>query len=251
MKSAVLSVSHLLAAILFMSSGVQPINAQQGLAESEIEGLYFVTHYGYGVGGGVTIRFDPYLLLKNGDAFNDLRVPPQDLDVAASKREDPDSWGTWQREGSEYVFYFPDDKDGEERIEEDGVYPAIPADDGETLTGTWRSLGGGGNTALGGQALVWAAKAITFSRDGRFELEISGGGSNEAAGVGVTALSRRASMGTYHLSGHVAELRYDDGRVERSNFYFFPDHGQKDLDTFVLGGSTYSADKETKARNQT
>lgn len=206
-----------------------------GVGQDAFAGIYLFTVYGYGVGGGVSVRHQPYVFFGNGWAHKGVDGPPAEIDP---ERRVGDEWLRWRVEGDEYVLT---EAGGEERRYGSGrVYKTFPAGVGESLQGTWRALSGGGNTALGGNAMIYAASAIEFMADGRFELRESSGGSNAEAGWRTTAGARRASSGRYHLSGHTIELTFEDGRKEVHGFYFFPNHGEKDTKALGLGGVTYS-----------
>lgn len=45
-----------------------------------------------------------YLLLKDGTVHNGLPVPPEDMNVADSKKYDANAWGRWRKNGSNYEF---------------------------------------------------------------------------------------------------------------------------------------------------
>jgi hypothetical protein len=49
-----------------------------------------------------------------------------------------------------------------------------------------------------------------------------------------------STTGTYTLDGYTLELRYDDGRIDRTFFYFWNDK----KDYVVIGGVTYSIPTE-------
>ncbi len=102
-------------------------------------------------------------------------------------------------------------------------YRTFAASPGETLSGTYRSVGGGGNTSLGGDVMVVDARSITFDSAGRFESASTKGGSGPNSVTGATS----QNAGSYRLNGHTIEMRYADGRSVTTGFYFFPAKGQK------------------------
>jgi hypothetical protein len=207
-----------------------------GVADSEIEAVYLLLDYEYGLGGAVYPVSTPYLLLKNGKIYRDLTVPPRDLDVTKSQSVEPKKWGTWRRSGSKLTAAWSNGKTSNW----DTQPAAVAAHSGQKINGSFKSIGGGGNTALGGTTMTVSANGITFSPDGRFSLATFKAGSSSSSGVGTTTSSQRNRSGTYRLDGYAIDMTFDDGRTQRAFFCFFPN---KD-DYFQLGECAYSPVKQ-------
>jgi hypothetical protein len=206
------------------------------LGPAAIEGVYFVAEYGFGVGGFMTSSFQPYLLLKNGAVTKDFSVAPEELDVERSQRESPKDWGRWQRQGGTLAITWNQGKPQSWKT----WYVGIPARAGETLTGRYYNLKGGGNVAFGGGVMTFASKAIRFAPDGRFSLERKGGATSEEAGPFGTVTTSKESAGTYRLSGYTLTLTFGDGRVERRPFLFFSTKNKaKDPKAIFIGEDNY------------
>ena len=78
----------------------------KGVQPDEIEAVMF---YGYNsYGWGVSFEEEQRLVLKDGWAYDKLRVPPADLDVAASRKNEPKLWHKWRKNGKDYEI----EKDG-------------------------------------------------------------------------------------------------------------------------------------------
>jgi hypothetical protein len=190
-----------------------------------IEGLYMILRYGFGVGGGMTSYYAPYLLLKDGTVTDDLDyVPLTDADIARWRGRKPRAWGRWARRGSVIAITWNDARRKPETWEK--WFNGRPGEPGLPLSGRYRSIGGGGNTALGGDVMVAAWKDMVFSPNGTV---VSGGGSGgfsggQGTGVSVATSSRQAQrQARYRIDGYQIEFTYPDGRRERKWFYLYPD----------------------------
>ena len=72
----------------------------KGVQPDEIEAVMF---YGYNsYGWGVSFEEEQRLVLKDGWAYDNLHVPPADLDVAASRKNEPELWHKWRKNGKDY-----------------------------------------------------------------------------------------------------------------------------------------------------
>ncbi len=196
---------------------------------SALEGVYLNQSTGFGVGGMMTIEFDAYAVFKDGTISADVNSL-----VTQSGARDPKKWGRWQRSGNGFRVTWNNGKTSE--LSGSTFYKTFAAKPGETLNGTYRSIGGGGNTALGGGTMIFDASIITFFPDGRFDTSSAKGGS----APGVVTSARGASSGTYRLDAHMIEMRYSDGRTARSAFYFYPAKGEKTTRAIGIGNRDYT-----------
>jgi hypothetical protein len=223
---------------------IQPyqwVNAPgKGLQAAQIEAVVYGWRQVFEI-GGLQMRENAYLLLKDGAVHNGLPVPPQDMDIAASRRQEPAKWGRWQRSGKGYAFAWPD-QPGEFKAVQGGPMQAVRA--GVLLDGEWTAAssyeipGGGG---------AWSKWGLRLTRDGRFEKFRFGGAGAGGAGSGmdvvtssvwddkgaVTAASapnvtvrnskqngpRGDLTGRYEIDGYAITLRQDDGLVVRLPFF--------------------------------
>ena len=212
----------------------QGVPGKQYLSPSQIVGVYLNESYTSGVGGMVVLQYDPVLLLRDGTAYEDFDVPPTELNVASFKKAQPKSWGRWTKTAAGFSVRFNGDKSSSDIK---ASFKVKPASAGQKLAGEYTSIGGGGNTALGGSVMVAYSDTYVFDRNGRFSGERAGGGN--APGVAVASSSKNA--GTYTLSGYTLRLKYNDGRVVRRLFYFYPDKDRADKSVVGIGGSSYIA----------
>jgi hypothetical protein len=210
----------------------------KGIAAKDIEALAYRWEQ-VSVVGGLEMCYYAYLLLKDGSVHNGLPVPPQDMNVADSKKYDANRWGRWRKNGSGYEFAWGKG-DGFKQMSRLNV--VSPAQTNQRLQGTWGtswsvSTGGGGS---------WSFWGVTLNSDGRFEKYRRGGhgASNPAAevaagvvyddegssstvsgpnvGGGASSKSNKTKAvrsGTYSLNGYTMELRYGNGTVVRLPFF--------------------------------
>ncbi len=204
-----------------------PNSRNAGLAA--LEGVYLNQSTGFGVGGMMTIEFDAYAVFKDGSITSDITVFG-----GQSSARNPKKWGRWQRAGNGFRVTWDSGKTSD--LSGSTFYKTFPASAGETLSGAYRSVGGGGNTAFGGSTMIVDASNLNFFPDGRFEGSSAKGGS----APGVATSVRSASSGTYRLDGHTIEMRYGDGRVVKTGFYFYPAKGVKATKAIGIGNRAYS-----------
>ena len=208
----------------------------RGLKSSQVLGVYLYEGYSTGVGGMMIMTFEPILLLRDGSARRYLEIPPTDLNVARDKAANGRDWGRWTRGGKGFVVRWSA-KDTDELKASFKTKPARP---NQTMARAYETIGGGGNTALGGNVMVAFSNTYQFARNGTFTTEGGGGanvGATDTTG-GVAVSSRRGTAGRYKLDGHTITLRYNDGRVVRKMFYFYPDSDR----AIGIGDDTYTID---------
>jgi hypothetical protein len=244
----------------------------RGLPDKELAAVVIEGRADYN--NGTRWEEDVRFLLRDGTVYRRTDMPPDQLDVAASRRLEPQQWGRWRANGKGYDMQ-AQDFDGRPAGDwKTGHHHAVkPWPQGTRLEGFFSRGTFSGSLVTGG---VSSKRAIRFTRDGRFErstssLGTSGGlaavnganismssradgkGSSSTAGgtvagpLGtVTATSGThnkddgaSRRGRYQLSGFVLTLDYDDGHQER--LLCFPVHD--DGKTVYVGSGSLSLDK--------
>jgi hypothetical protein len=215
------------------ANSAQTANAapQTSANQSDLEGVYLDQSYSYGVGGMTTIDFDSYAVFKDGTICENIDT------IVRGHSAQAKGCGQWTRKGNGFSVRW--NKGKNEELGGSTFYRTHPAASGERLNGRYTSLGGGGNTALGGDTMIFASQSYVFHPDGRFESAKSGGGGNS----GVTTLASRSQSGTYALDRNVIEMRFGDGKTIRTGFFFFPSHGKKTHGSIGIGETVYSLRK--------
>lgn len=201
----------------------------------QMTGLYLHEEYGFGVGGMMIIEHNPYVLFPDGTITSDLDyMPSSEADIARWRAREPKHWGNWTKNGANINIRWNDPRSKPETWEK--WYVARPGTEGMPMAGFYQSLGGGGNTALGGTVMIAAWKDFDFSPNGTV---VKGGGSGsmtDGPGASVaTSSTRRPGQANYRIHPHSIELQYADGHSERRWFYLFPDSD----DVIGIGESTY------------
>jgi hypothetical protein len=244
-----------------------------GLADKDLAAI--VIHGRSDYSNGTRWEEDVRFLLRDGTAYRRTDMPPDQLDVAASRQLEPQQWGRWRSNGNGYDMQdqdFDGRPAGDWTSQQHHAVKPWPPDtrlDGYFSRGTFS-----GSLVTGG---VSSTRAIRFTREGRFErsyssLGASGGlaaingaaisasargdgkGSSSTAGgtvagpfgtvgatSGTTTLDDGASRrGRYQLGGYVLTLDYDDGHQER--LLSFPVHGDGKT-VYVGSGSLTRSDR--------
>ena len=204
-----------------------------GTSTAAARSIYLHEEYQTGVGGYLYVVYQPYLMFGDGDVYRNLATSVDRLDVAASKKSEPDEWGTWSASDGEVKLVWNDGDS--ETWEKDEWYTTQTAKKGELIAGSYSSISGGGDTAFGGDVITFSSANIAFDGD-RFTYEKTGGGTSRD----VTAYSSQDRAGTYALDGDTITLRFNNGSVETKFFYFYPDS----KDVFGIGDDYYILDDE-------
>ncbi len=239
----------------------------KGLGAKDIEAIVYRWEQIYEI-GGLQLHDYAYLLLMDGTVYQGLPVPPEDMDVAASKKNESKSWGRWRKSGGNYEVAWADAPHKFEPLKQANV--VVPAKPNERAQGTWT---GASSYSMPGGAGSWLNWGITLTADGRFEKFRSGGAGSgqmgELSGTKVTTgavfddegsvsvvsgpnigggsqskseKTKADRSGTYALNGYTLELRYDNGAIVRLPFFW--SDAKRDMVWFE--GSLLSTPKDKK-----
>lgn len=211
-----------------------------------LEGIYLHLEYQTGVGGGVYPVYVPYVFYSDGRVTSDLTYYPSSAaDIANWKQKRPKGWGRWSRNGEEISLQWDDPQRKPSLWKKSSWHLARSAPGGYQLSGAYGSIGGGGNTALGGTTMVAAWNNYNFSPDGTMTNGKGAMGSNEQ----VTSTSQRSNQGTYQVEGTSIHFRYADGKQERRWFFLFPDSDNViGIGNTVFNKSTSKKSRTTRSR---
>jgi hypothetical protein len=117
---------------------------------------------------------DTHLLFEDGTAYKYCQIPPDELDIDASKRLEPDKWTEWRKHWGTYQM--KNKEDGNWYDLEGG--PGIKAPDGTQLSGKYLS-------AHGSPTFGASKHHIIFHDNGRFEMSSFSISSNSSSGGGM------------------------------------------------------------------
>jgi hypothetical protein len=241
----------------------------RGLRTDQVEGVLVEWEQVYEI-TGLQYRESLYLLLKDGTAYRDPWVPPEDFDVAASRKLQPDRWLRWRRNGGSWEVR-SGAKGGWRRLQ---ANLGLPARRDERLARTFTHSSFANRGSLGGSA---SQQFMSFGADGRYEESSyhiqgtgaaqagngytggSSGGSSgkgswgsssgsqgpDAGGTGGTVTTGATSTrdngahfrGSYSLDGWTAHFKADSGRSSRQLFFF----SESAREGINVGGTWYRA----------
>lgn len=220
----------------------------QGLAEKDLAAI--VIHGESNFNNGTHWDEDVRFLLRDGTVYRRTEMPPDQLNVAASRQLEPQHWGRWRANGRRYEMQGQDDDGhptGDWKNEKHDAVKPWPQD--TRLEGSFSRGSFSGSLVLGGTS---SSRTMRFTRDGRFERSDSaftgsgtlaatlnnvniaassygdGKGSSSTGGgtvggpfgtAGAVSSRKRddgaSRRGRYRLAGFVMTLDYDDGHQER------------------------------------
>lgn len=216
----------------------------KGLKPAELAAvvLHGKGNYNNGSSWDEDVRF----LLRDGSCYRRSEMPPDQLDVAASRKLEPQQWCRWRQSAKGYEVQEQDD-DGRPA----GDWTPLPHRSmppwaaGTAVDGYFSRSRFDGSLALGGMS---STRGLRLGRDGRFERTHQAlGSSGTMAGVlnstvigsssradgrgssaattatvgGVGAATRQqqddgaSRRGRYRFEGYAVVLDYDDGHQER------------------------------------
>lgn len=145
----------------------------KGVKPDEIEAVWVYSNLDV-LWGGMDVN--TYLLLEDGTVYQRCKIPPNELNVAASRELQPKQWSQWRKSWGTYEIK---NKKTNQWKELRGAEAGVPSK-GSSLAGTY--LNAGGSQYSGS----WK-KTITFDKNGRFQLNSSVLRSNSGMGGGDTA----------------------------------------------------------------
>lgn len=212
-----------------------------------VEGVYFRSTTGFGVGGMMTIDFEPLIFLRDGTYYESADTALEDVDLAAERLARPRRFGRWTRAGKGFVLTDQKGKSNDYALGDGSFFRAFPAAPGETVKRSYRRLSGGGNSAMGGSVTVAVENRYDFRPDGSYGRGGSVGAINAGADTGVgTAIGRRRvpEGGRYALDRHTLTLTGADGRSRRV-FFAYSSQNQPpeiDRDMIFIGDDVFSSD---------
>ncbi|BDC47916.1 hypothetical protein F183_A02320 [Bryobacterales bacterium F-183] len=197
-----------------------------------IHGIYLHSESKLGVGGMVVLTYEAYVLLPDGTLTSDLSFyPKSESEVAKWRTSKPRTWGRWKQTGAELSIEWDDPKRKPSQWKK--WFVAKPGDQGMTLTGAYRSMGGTGNSALGGNSTVAVWSTLDFASDGT--VTTGGGAGSYTAGPGDTSVAtssqRTPQRVPYAIDGFRISLN-----GEAKWFYRYPDSDN----AIGMGDATYS-----------
>jgi len=201
---------------------------------------------------GALNRFNVIVLLKDGTAVLNPKIPIEHLNIKQHKRANPKRWRQWRGKGDN-IQTRPLAGGQWKKLRSKHKKTLRSGKKGMVLSGKWKHAS---TTGFGGSSFF---ANYVFTRDGRFEssksslmtggvpgISSSGAISNcnkkgqssvsSSTSVGGTASSSRqgkgcgkANVGRYFVNGYTIEFHAEDGKLYRQPFYYM------DKDTLIIG----------------
>ncbi len=203
-----------------------------------LEGVWYLADFVVGI-NGYEVRQWSVVTFSDNTVTDDVQTIFSQ-GIAASKRQNPNSWGNWQlvdgdleikwNRSSYYSDYFLTIKEraggSDERI--DGCFSSSF---GYTL--------GGGGSAFGGGSTSISINTWCFAENGQFSndnmVAINGGTGPSSSGETVfSGSSSSDSVGWYRIDGHVIQLVYANG-ISLTTSFALGDEGKR----LLLNGRHY------------
>lgn len=213
---------------------------------AKVADVYFRSVAGVGVGGMMIMRFEPLILFKDGSYYEIDDAALEDIDLAAERARRPNDWGRWTRQGDRFVLTGTRGKPNDYALQQGQFFKAYPANGSAQPLGSYKTIGGGGNAAFGGEVMIAIQNRYTFLPGGMFSTARSTGATNNGSvnGVGSTVAANRAGQGRYTVDRYTITLTQPDGRSQRRFFAFGSEKTppRLDKDMIFIGDTVYTLD---------
>lgn len=213
-------VPALLRAIPVQTQGATGLVAR---STKEIETMGFMTRGQTGVGGMWIFVPKPVALFRGGDALLEIGNLNRATSLEADRAAHPSDWSRWRRTAGGIEV---SQGDKWKKLDYNKTMQRLSV--GFALSGVYKHLGGGGNTAVGGPSSLVAQATFTFQPDGRFSSNRYVGFSfndENAPGPykGATVQSQGPIVGgRYHVDGYLLRLEPAGGPPESHIIATYP-----------------------------
>lgn len=220
------------------------VEAGKGIPVDNIEGVYVRFVAGVGVGGMMIMEPRAYLILKDGWLYYDPALAPDAFNAELSRQREPQRWGKWAKEGDTFVIEWLEPATGSDPVSRySDLKPLTRLKAGAKLEGRLASIGGGGNTAFGGNTMIVATNEYNFQANGSFSTGkaagATGGNDYSGAGPGVAVSSKSATTGgQYQITPYGLHLTFTNG--EKKSLLFVPMSDGASFNAAMIGQSSFT-----------
>lgn len=206
-----------------------------GPETSNVERVSLLLDYEAGYGGYIYPVYNPYVFYKNGVVVKEPRIPIDAINPDRITEGQAYDWGTWQQAGDNVNITYADGDTSEKEWPGNSAYPAKK---GDTMEGAFSSLSGGGDLAFGGDVGIISYSSMSFTADGWYTTENTGGGGSSD----VAAYHTETTSGRYTFDDDYSiTLTANNGQTQR---FFFCWYGADREGVFRLGGRTFTSDDD-------
>ena len=226
-----------------------------GLKAAQMDGLYWNAQ-GKWTYSGYQFVEDTYLLLKDGWLYKNLQFAPADLNVAESKKLEPQHWAQFKRQGKQKIVQWRDDwgqATGKPQVLKAEL--KAPLKRGATLNGVFQAASSYTLGSSSDGVSSSSTSSYTFAPNGTYtysSLRVTSASSSASTGVsgqvGGTSFGPGGTFssgvggsddaGTYSFDGYTLEFRSKGGAVTRAFAFLWDD--AKYSGSLVINGTTYS-----------
>ncbi|MEJ2619792.1 MAG: hypothetical protein P8163_05910, partial [Candidatus Thiodiazotropha sp.] len=236
-----------------------------GLRLSDIDQVWVYSRIDLIWGG---IDLDTYLLLKDGTAYKNCVIPPDELNIEISKQLEPKKWSRWRKHFGTYQIR---DEKKSEWIDLKGGPGGMVTDasqlvgkyinaGGSEFRGSWKktitflenqrfelssffmndnSVLGGGDRAPGGEALIPLVGVVGSSDKYGSSGASSVIGDNIAGGGSSSKKDGSKNTGKFQVSNYTITMEHDNG-LKLNKLFLYENLGDKK--SIVLGNRLYYLD---------
>lgn len=213
---------------------------------AKVSGVYFRSLPSFGVGGMMIMKFAPMVLFKDGSFYETDDAALEDVDLAAARAAHPDDWGRWTQQGNRFVLTDAKGRPKDYELQQGNFFKAFPASGPGSLSGDYKTVGGGGNTAMGGEVMIAFQNRYVFRPDGTYANDRATGAMNSGSmsGVASTVGARGGGLGRFTVDRYTITIEQPDGRMERRFFAFGSRKSPPLIDKGMLfiGDTVYTLD---------
>ncbi|QJU59912.1 hypothetical protein HL653_21120 [Sphingomonas sp. AP4-R1] len=203
-----------------------------------VSGVYFYRGVSFGYGGAMIITFRPVVLFTDSSYYEIDDAPLEDIDLPAERAAHPKRFGRWTRRGATFTLFDEKGRGHDYAMGTGNFFKAFPATERSGLSGSYSSVSGGGNNAIGGTTGYLADSRMNFTPDGAFTTGQSVAFSDTGAqsGVATTMRSRNPvrTAGRYSTDHYTLTVTQSDGRQLRRFFCFASDGSTGAIQTSMI-----------------
>lgn len=198
---------------------------------SKIEKVLLVPEQEEGYGGYYYDVHTPFVFFKNGRFIRSPYIPINEINADKYIAGQGEAVGTWAVTGGKVTVTF---ESGNKKTFEWSDYVGYPPNSGQTLSGSYETISGGGTIAVGGEIGIMRYTNMSFTKDGWYTTEK----------VASTESSTNAAYKTSKTSGkytlnadYSITLKANNGQEKK---LFFCWYDSKKTRVFRLAGRTFS-----------
>lgn len=201
--------------------------------DSNIEKVLLVPEQEEGYGGYYYEVHTPFVFFKNGRFIRSPYIPIKEINADKYIAGQGEAVGSWTVTGGKVNVIF---ESGNKKTYDWSNYVGYPPNAGQTLSGSYETISGGGTIAVGGEIGIMKYTNMSFTKDGWYTTEkVSSTESSTNSAYKTSKTSGRYTLNTdYSIT-----LKANNGQEKK---LFFCWYDSKKNRVFRLAGRTFSPD---------